>query len=766
MNRRRIGIYGAHEESLRLVRLLGDSAEVEVAGVYHPDREAALAQAQALGPEFAAELEAHIVDDFETFLSVVDYHAIVDDGQLEPFRSREPGVVESGVQVVSPLTARLLWGYEDSPCDRKAELLQALSEVVESLELTIDSDELFVRMLEIAVGVTGADGGSLMLLDEASRELYIQVAIGVEPELWGKIRVPLGEGIAGHVAASARSLHLRGKADRRHFHIVRERLDVESALSVPLVQDGRVLGVLNLHHPTRTDAFSEDDLHFMERVAVLDAKIIHRAREHQDLRNQAARFEAVQEISGLFADPAPIGDRLQQICHRVASRMGNGIANIYLCDAERPGRAELLLTATSLEGGGFGGEYRIGEGQGVDGRAATSGRPIFLRTEDGALAYAALPLKVGERLVGVLTAQAGEAPPRGRAAREGLLEIAAAVAEGVARSERERLMHTRATRAGAINETGIRMLSATDLTEVGQLATSSLAMLLDADHAVLRLQDPETRRYRIRSYFGSADELLQPRLFELDKQTCVESIRRRTAFLLADLNEHPGLAEFSSDFRSLISAPLKHDGQVVGTLSIYDKVAVDRFFAGRFTDEDLQIFAKFVSYVERAVNNARTHAIASQHTNFDADTGLPNASYLSSRVHEEIVRASGRDDALALAVCSIDNWIELVAGAGMTGAHRVLVATTEALRAELRDFDVVGRTGDGHFTVLLPEPGRNTHERITGLARSVADRISRDPKLNDPVRVALSFGYARYPEDGEDHEELMKRAAEPRIRMV
>jgi diguanylate cyclase (GGDEF)-like protein len=766
MNRRRIGIYGAHEESLRLVRLLRESAQVEVACVYDPDRESVLTRAEALGSDFVDELEPQLVDDFDAFLDGADYHAVVDDGQLEPFPSRQPGALQRGVQVVSPLTARLLWGYDEGPGDRKSELLQALSEVVESLELTIDSDELFVRMLEIAVGVTGAEGGSLMLLDEESRELYIQVAIGVEPELWGKIRVPLGEGISGHVAASARPLHVRGKADQRHFNIVRERLDVESALSVPMVHEGRVLGVLNLHHPTREDAFSDEALHFMERVAALDAQIMQRAREHQTLRNQAARYEAVQEVSDLLGNSAPLGDRLEQICQRVAERMGGGIANIYLCDPDAIGDAELLLTATSLEGGGFGGEYRIAEGQGVDGRAATSGRPIFLHTEDEALAYAALPLKVGERLVGVLSAQAGETPPRGRAAREGLLEMAAAVAEGVARSERERLMKTRATRAGAINETGIRMLSATDIGEISQLATSSLAMLVDADHAVLRLQDPETRRYRIRSYFGSADEELQPRLFELDKLTCVEAIRRRTAFLVGDLVEHPTLSEFGDDFRSLISAPLKCDGQVVGTLSIYDKVAIDRFFAGRFTDEDLEIFSKFVSYVERAVNNAQAHLMASQHTNFDADTGLPNARYLASRVHEEIVRASGRDDALSLAVCNIENWAELSSEAGITGAHRVLVATTAALRAELRDFDVVGRTGDGQFTVLLPDPGRYTDDRITGLARAVADRISRDPKLNDPVRVALSFGYARYPEDGEDQEELLKHAAEPRIRMI
>ena len=95
-----------------------------------------------------------------------------------------------------------------------------------------------------------------------------------------------------------------------------------------------------------------------------------------------------------------------------------------------------------------------------------------------------------------------------------------------------------------------------------------------------------------------------------------------------------------------------------------------------------------------------------------------------------------------------------------------LVASKLALREHLREFDVPGRFGDAEFAVLLLDPGRATDERVSELARRIADEISRDEALNDPVRVALTFGYARYPEDGDDAETLLERAREPRIRMV
>ena len=49
-----------------------------------------------------------------------------------------------------------------------------------------------------------------------------------------------------------------------------------------------------------------------------------------------------------------------------------------------------------------------------------------------------------------------------------------------------------------------------------------------------------------------------------------------------------------------------------------------------------QVFTRFVSYVEQAVQNAMFHALTRQHRNFDQDTGLPNAAYLGKRIQEEM----------------------------------------------------------------------------------------------------------------------------------
>ena len=148
--RRRLGIWGATDESLRLLRLLAGNADVEVTRIHDADPEAARIRARALGSALSHRVSELLVEDPAAFFAEHEREldAVVDStGDLAEHR---PADLSRAIQVVTPLTARLLWGYGVAPRDRKAELLQALHEVVESVDLTIDADDLFERMLEIA----------------------------------------------------------------------------------------------------------------------------------------------------------------------------------------------------------------------------------------------------------------------------------------------------------------------------------------------------------------------------------------------------------------------------------------------------------------------------------------------------------------------------------------------------------------------------------------------------------------------------------------
>jgi len=756
--RRRIAIYGATPEALDLVPLLLANPAIEITGVVDLESAAPAERLASLPAETRHALRGRLGDDAEALTGDPDLFAVVDATGAVP--EAFPGLVERGVQIVTPLVARLLWCYGAG--DQKSELLRALQEVVASYNLTVDPSALFERMLEIALGVTGADGGSLLLLDEDTGELRVRVAVGIEPELWEKIRLPVGEGIAGRVAEDAQPLRVIGKADPQRFKIVRERLDIEASVSVPLVHDGNVLGVLNLHHGARRDAFDEADLAFAEQLARLDAQIIARAQQHEALQGQAARYTAAREVRAVLGGHGPLPERLARLCRVVSARSGSGIVHLYL---HEPAETEISLAASSLEGPALGEEIRIPFGHGIDGEAARTREPMVLRTRSD-LAYAALPLLADDELVGVLTLQAGAAPPEGGDFETALLEMAAAAAEEIAALRRAERIAARAARLSAINDAGIQIMALNDPAAILRQGTSSAAMGLDADHAVLRLRDEGADRFAIRSYFGSADGQFQDRLFRLDKRVSVAVLKRRAPVLAPDLGQDPDFAEFSPDVASAIAVPIQRDGNPIGTLALYDKLSAEHFAPRAFTENDLELLAKFASNLESALANVQFVWRARQFRSFDDATGLPNRAYLDRRLREEIARSRGRHGTVAVAACRIENHAELLARRGSRFTESVVQRVADSLRTHLRDFDVAGRVGDFEFAVLLPDPGPAPADRVSELARSLAEDLMKDDALNDPVRVGLALGYAVHPEDGDDAETLLENAAEPRIRMV
>ena len=72
---------------------------------------------------------------------------------------------------------------------------------------------------------------------------------------------------------------------------------------------------------------------------------------------------------------------------------------------------------------------------------------------------------------------------------------------------------------------------------------------------------------------------------------------------------------------------------------------------------------------------------------------------------------------------------------------------------------MLARTGEDEFVALLPDPGPAPEDRVTALARAVAEEIAKDESLAGGTRASLAFGYAVHPADGADREALARARA-------
>jgi diguanylate cyclase (GGDEF)-like protein len=763
--RKRLAIVGHSEEGVALIPLLEANPEIEISAIVTTDRNAALEVLRRVDPRLASRFSDQITADLEPLLRATGLVALVDADAPEALRERFNIALERGIQVTTPLIAKLLFAFGPVDATRKPDLLQTLSEILESYNLTIDRRGILNRILQIAIGATGADRGSLMLYNEEENRLVVEVAIGIEKELIPKIRLEPGEGIAGLAFQEQRAILLSGKADRKTYRIARERDDVESAISAPLVHNGRILGVLNLSHGLQRGAFTEEDLSFVEQLARLDAKIIARAEEYHGLLCETARLRAEAEVRRVLAGSEPLPERLSGICHLVAEELNDGICHLYLRD---PDLDELILQASSTWLDPLASRTRVRPNVGILGWVAAHREPAVLasRLRGSHVCFAVLPLIGRDTLLGVFSFEGTHEGSWPELLKDKLEAVSDALATGLDDALRELRAEREATKMAAITELAARMGAAGDSAELYRSITSSAAMVLEAEHAVLRVQDETSGRYQIRSYFGSAETDAQGPLFECEKELAVQAIKQRAPICVADLDAQPELAKYHTGVTCALVQPLMRGGRTFGTLSVLGKVAREALSGESFGDEDQKILARFCEYAQRALDYVLERERSRHRQRFDDLTGLPNALHLRERLEEEIARSAGRGHPFALVRLRLTGLAELIEEQAGSEADRLVLSLVQELRGGLREYDVMARTGAEEFQMILPEPEADLAALLGPLARRVRDAIRReaDPALVE--RLHLEFGYGLFPEEAQTPNALQERARAVRIRSL
>ena len=162
---------------------------------------------------------------------------------------------------------------------------ETLLELGQALAETLDLRRVLTVALEQVEQFAAAETSSIWELDEQTGELFFRVVRGsAAPEIQN-LRIPLGEGIVGSVAASGRAEVIRDvTADPRWIGDVSRQFDTQAILAVPLVSRGRVIGVLQLLNPRDREGFSDDDLRRVRQFAGPVAHALENARLYAELQ--------------------------------------------------------------------------------------------------------------------------------------------------------------------------------------------------------------------------------------------------------------------------------------------------------------------------------------------------------------------------------------------------------------------------------------------------------------------------------------------------
>jgi CRP-like cAMP-binding protein len=135
-------------------------------------------------------------------------------------------------------------------------------------------------IIEEAHGVIPSDSGSVMLVDEEEQYLSIKAAFGLEAET--KIRLKVGEGIAGNVLKTGRAELIDNVLTDSRF--LPGTTAMTSMLCVPLGCEGRNFGVINMSSASR-DRFTENDLKLLRTLSVYASIAVQNELNFLNLKN-------------------------------------------------------------------------------------------------------------------------------------------------------------------------------------------------------------------------------------------------------------------------------------------------------------------------------------------------------------------------------------------------------------------------------------------------------------------------------------------------
>jgi signal transduction histidine kinase len=167
--------------------------------------------------------------------------------------------------------------------DKKLEGYRRLIDIARDLASTLDLDILLNRIVSASVDLTEAAAASILLYDEAARQLHFQVATNLDLQTMRGLVVPLEGSIAGWVVTNRKPVRSdNAHEDKRFYPKVEQatRFLTESMLAMPLITKEKVVGVLEVINK-QSGGFTDQDEDFLLVLSAQAAVAIENARLFQ-----------------------------------------------------------------------------------------------------------------------------------------------------------------------------------------------------------------------------------------------------------------------------------------------------------------------------------------------------------------------------------------------------------------------------------------------------------------------------------------------------
>jgi phosphoserine phosphatase RsbU/P len=177
--------------------------------------------------------------------------------------------------------------------------LRDIQTITDTALSRLDDQDFLAELVERVKAVLGTDTAAVLLLDRSSGSLTATAAAGVEEEVHQGVRIPVGRGFAGRIAAERQPVILDHVDHSTVMNPILMAKGIRALLGVPMVARGRVIGVMHVGSLTPRQ-FTTDDIDLLQLAADRAATAV------QSLTARADRVAATALQQSLLPSALPV----------------------------------------------------------------------------------------------------------------------------------------------------------------------------------------------------------------------------------------------------------------------------------------------------------------------------------------------------------------------------------------------------------------------------------------------------------------------------
>jgi phosphoserine phosphatase RsbU/P len=176
--------------------------------------------------------------------------------------------------------------------------LRSFQSITDAALARLDDRDLLAELLDRTREILRADTAAVLLLDFSSGQLIATAAAGLEEEVRQGVRIPVGRGFAGHIAAQHQPVILDRVDHTTVLNPILWAKGIQSLMGVPMVAGGKVIGVLHVGSLTPRK-FTAGDVELLQLTADRAAAAV------QSMTAQADRIAATALQHSLVPSALP-----------------------------------------------------------------------------------------------------------------------------------------------------------------------------------------------------------------------------------------------------------------------------------------------------------------------------------------------------------------------------------------------------------------------------------------------------------------------------